>query len=321
MSPHPFDTLTPDFLLDAVDAAGFPCDGSLFALNSFENRVYQVGQEDGPPVIVKFYRPQRWNEQQIREEHAFSHFLAERDIPVVAPRKKDGESLFHHDNFSFAVFTRTGGHPPELANFSHLEQLGRTLARWHACGSDRPYRERPTLDILADIRSARDFLCDKVVDLHYVSQYRELSQQLIERLESELAGETFPLLNVHGDCHTGNILWRDDQPYFVDLDDSLRAPAMQDLWMLLSGDAHEQQQQLQVLASGYETFLPFPWQQRKLIVPLRLRRFFMYDAWLAKRWDDPAFPPAFPWFESPHYWQEQLNVLQKELTPEPAMIG
>ena len=275
---HPFDDLTPDYMLDAVDAAGFLSDGRLLQLNSFENRVYQVGQEEGPPVIVKFYRPQRWSDEQILEEHAFSLFLVARDLPVVAPIEKNGTTLFHCDGFAFAVFRRAGGHAPELDNDNHLEQLGRTLARWHACGSDRPYELRHTMDPLADIRAASTFLINDVVDLNYRSQYRDVCGQLLEQIEQHLAEVEFPLLNVHGDCHTGNILWRDDKPHFVDLDDSLRAPAMQDIWMLLSGEQDEQQHQLRVLARGYDTFLPFPWQQTTLIEPLRTRRIICYDA-------------------------------------------
>ncbi|MDX1803993.1 MAG: serine/threonine protein kinase [Alcanivorax sp.] len=310
---HPFDLLTPDFLLDAVDAAGFFCDGRLLQLNSFENRVDQVGQEDGPPIIAKVYRPQRWTDAQILEEHAFSQFLVEQELPVIAPLQRDGESLFRHGDFRFALFRRAGGHAPELDNDDHLEQLGRTLARWHACGSDRPYQQRPTLDVLADIRTASEFLVDQVVDLNYRSQYRDVTGHLLEKLKPQLDDPPFALLNVHGDCHTGNILWRDGGPHFVDLDDSLRAPAMQDLWMLLSGEDDEQQHQLRVLARGYETFLPFPWAQTRLIEPLRCRRIILYDAWLARRWDDPAFPPAFPWFESMNYWGKQVALLQQQL--------
>ncbi len=312
-SSHPFDLLTPDYMLDAVDAAGFLSDGRLLQLNSFENRVYQVGQEDGPPVIVKFYRPHRWSDEQILEEHSFSLFLADRDLPVVAPIENHGTSLFHCDDFSFAVFRRAGGHAPELANDDHLEQLGRTLARWHTCGSDRPYQTRPTLQIIDDIRTASTFLTNDVVDLNYRGQYRDVTGQILEKAEQQLGEHSFPLLNVHGDCHTGNILWRDERPHFVDLDDSLRAPAMQDIWMLLSGEHDEQQHQLRVLARGYDTFLPFPWSQTVLIDPLRLRRIINYDAWLAKRWDDPAFPPAFPWFESMNYWGNQVTLLQQQL--------
>lgn len=315
---HPFDDLTPDYMLDAVDAASFLSDGRLLQLNSFENRVYQVGQEDGPPVIVKFYRPQRWSDEQILEEHAFSQFLVERDLPVIAPVEKNGTTLFHCEHFAFAVFRRAGGHAPELDNDNHLEQLGRTLARWHACGSDRPYQHRPTLDPVTDIRTASTYLVDQVVDINYRSQYRDVCEQLLSAIEERLSDLDVPLLNVHGDCHTGNILWRASSenqqgPHFVDLDDSLRAPAMQDIWMLLSGDDDEQRHQLQVLASGYETFLPFPWAQRQLIEPLRTRRIICYDAWLAKRWDDPAFPPAFPWFESMNYWRDQVELLQQQL--------
>lgn len=206
---HPFDHLTPDLMLDALDGVGFLTDGRLLALNSFENRVYQIGQEEGPPVIVKFYRPQRWSDEQILEEHRFSLFLVERDLPVVAPLQRDGRTLFEHGGFRFAVFPRAGGHAPELANDAHLEQLGRTLARWHACGNDRPYRRRPTLDVIADIEKAAAQLTEEVVDLNYRGQYRDLTAALVSRLRTHLAGRDFPLLNVHGDCHGGNILWRE----------------------------------------------------------------------------------------------------------------
>lgn len=315
---HPFDHLTPDLMLDALDGVGFLTDGRLLALNSFENRVYQIGQEEGPPVIVKFYRPQRWSDEQILEEHRFSLFLVERDLPVVAPLQRDGRTLFEHGGFRFAVFPRAGGHAPELANDAHLEQLGRTLARWHACGNDRPYRQRPTLDVIADIEKAAAQLTEEVVDLNYRGQYRDLTAALVSRLRTHLAGRDFPLLNVHGDCHSGNILWREygetgGGPHFVDLDDSVRAPAMQDLWMLLSGEQEEQRHQLQVVARGYELFLPFPWDQSVLIEPLRIRRMICHDAWLAQRWDDPAFPPAFPWFDSPRYWQDRVTTMAEQV--------
>ena len=312
-SQQPYQGLSPEVILDALDSQGFLCDGRLLALNSYENRVYQVGQEHGPPLVAKFYRPHRWRDEQILEEHQFSHFLVERDLPVVAPlRNDDGESLFHFRDFRFAVFTRAGGHAPELDNDNHLLMLGRTLARWHACGSDRPYQVRPTLDIIGDIRRAWDILSKDVVDLNYQGAYRDLVGAILDTLTTHLAGRNTPLINVHGDCHGGNMLWRDDRPHFVDLDDSLRAPAMQDLWMLLSGERDEETQQLNVLAQGYEQFLPFPWDQRALIIPLRLRRLICHSAWIANRWNDPAFPNAFPWFDSSGYWRDQITVLQQQ---------
>ena len=313
-SHHPFDDLTPDVILDAVDGAGFVTDGRLLALNSFENRVYQVGLEDAEPVVTKFYRPNRWSDDQIHEEHAFSRFLRDQELPVVAPLANgDGETLFEHAGFRFTVFPRQGGHAPELDNDSHLRLLGRTLARWHAAGNDRPFQARPVLDILADSRAAADYVGGGVIDPNFAAPYRDLTAALLDAMATRLGDHQWPAINVHGDCHTGNILWRDDLPHFVDLDDSLRGPAMQDLWMLLSGDQEENRQQLRVLAEGYETFLPFPWEQRRLIEPLRTRRLLRHSAWLAQRWDDPAFPPAFPWFESPRYWQDHLNDLQQEL--------
>ena len=313
-STHPFDALTPDVILDAVDSAGFVTDGRLMGLNSFENRVYQVGLEDTTPVVVKFYRPQRWSDAQILEEHAFSRFLREQEMPVVAPLANDrGETLFYHAGFRFTVFPRQGGHAPELDNADHLLVLGRTLARWHAAGNDRPFQTRPAIDIIADCRAAVDYVNQGVVDPNFSGRYRDLGGALIEAMEQRLDGVTWQAINVHGDCHTGNILWRDDLPHFVDLDDSVRGPAMQDLWMLLSGDAEENSQQLRTLSKGYETFLPFPWAQRRLIEPLRARRMLRHSAWLAQRWDDPAFPLAFPWFDSPRYWQDHINDLEQEL--------
>lgn len=313
-SSHPFDALTPDVILDAVDSAGFVTDGRLLALNSFENRVYQVGLEDTTPVVVKFYRPQRWSNDQILEEHTFSRFLREQELPVVAPlANADGQTLFNHGGFRFTVFPRQGGHAPELANSDHLLVLGRTLARWHAAGNDRPFQTRPAIDIIADCQAAVDYINQGVVDPNFSGRYRDLGEALIEAIAKRLDGVHWQAINVHGDCHTGNILWRDDLPHFVDLDDSLRGPAMQDLWMLLSGDAEENSQQLRTLAEGYETFLPFPWQQRSLIEPLRARRMLRHSAWLAQRWDDPAFPLAFPWFDSPRYWQDHINDLEQEL--------
>lgn len=313
-SGHPYDHLTPDVLLDAVDGAGFRTDGRLLALNSFENRVYQVGIEDDTPVVVKFYRPGRWSDAQILEEHAFSRFLRDRELPVVAPLANEaGDTLFEHAGFRFAVFPRQGGHAPELDNPDHLRILGRTLARWHAAGNDRPFQVRPVLDPVADCRRAVAFVGNGVVDLNVAGRYRELGEALIERIGRLIAEVPLAPINVHGDCHSGNILWREGLPHFVDLDDSLRAPAMQDLWMLLSGDDEENRQQLAILAEGYETFLPFPWHQRRLIEPLRTRRILRHSAWLAERWDDPAFPLAFPWFDSPRYWQEHINDLEQQL--------
>lgn len=311
---HPYDALTPDLLLDAVESAGFRVDGRLLALNSFENRVYQVGLEDTTPVVVKFYRPNRWSDEQIHEEHRFSLFLSGNELPVVAPLlNQTGESLFIHKGFRFAVFPRQGGHAPELDNPNHLKMLGRTLARWHAAGNDRPFQVRPVIDIVADCREAIDYVSKGVVDPNYAGRYRELGAALLDEITRLTRDVRWQPINVHGDFHAGNILWRDDRPHLVDLDDSLRGPAMQDIWMLLSGDAEENRQQLAILAEGYETFLPFPWEQRILIDPLRTRRILRHSAWLARRWDDPAFPLAFPWFDSPRYWQEHVNDLEQQL--------
>lgn len=321
-STHPYDALTPEVLLDALDGAGFRTNGQLLALNSFENRVYQIGLEDKAPVVAKFYRPGRWSNAQIREEHVFSGFLRDNDLPVVAPLANgNGDTLFEHAGFRFAVFPRQGGHAPELDNDDHLRILGRTLARWHAAGNDRPFQARPVLDLVADSREAIDVVGGDVIDLNVASRYRALGAQLIEQMRRLTDGIALDPINVHGDCHPGNILWRDPHPHFVDLDDSLRAPAMQDLWMLLSGSAEENRQQLAVLAEGYETFLPFPWHQRRLIEPLRTRRILRHSAWLARRWDDPAFPAAFPWFGTARYWQAHIHDLEQQLAALEALTA
>jgi Ser/Thr protein kinase RdoA (MazF antagonist) len=316
VSTHPFDVLSPDHIIDAVESTGRRSDARLLALNSYENRVYQVGIEDSEPLIVKFYRPGRWSEAQIREEHTFSRELAEAEIPVVAPLvDAAGETVHRWGELLFAVFPRRGGHAPELDNPDNLVVLGRTLGRIHAVGAVRPFAHRPALDPGAIITEARALLPENFVpdDLRdaYLSLLADVERELLPRLESLQPDD---LIRVHGDCHGGNILWRDDMAQFVDLDDCLSAPAIQDLWMFLSGERHEQELQLGEVIAGYEEFFDFPARQLHWIESLRTLRIVRHATWLARRWDDPAFPRAFPWFAGPRFWSDHILELREQFS-------
>lgn len=316
MSEHPYSRLTPDTILDAIEGAGFRPDGGMLALNSYENRVYQIGMEEGPPLVAKFYRPERWSDAAIREEHGFSLALAAAEIPVVPPlRDPGGETLWYHDGFRFALFPRQGGRWPELEPAENLAWIGRFLARIHQLGASRPFRHRPVLDPDGMGRDQVGFLLDHgLVPAQQEARYRELTGALLEGI-----GEAFGRLDrdhwipLHGDCHPGNILWTDSGPHFVDMDDCRTGPAIQDLWMLLSGSRQEMALQLSFLREGYEVFRPFPVAEVALIEPLRTLRMIHYAAWIARRWEDPAFPAAFPWFGTTQYWQEHLTQLEQQL--------
>ncbi|MBB5018405.1 Ser/Thr protein kinase RdoA (MazF antagonist) [Chitinivorax tropicus] len=311
----PYAELTPDVMLDAIDATGHRCDGRLLALNSYENRVYQVGQEDGPPLIAKFYRPARWSDEAILEEHAFSSALAEAEIPVIAPLTVAGISLFQHAGFRFAVFPRRSGRTPELDDDTTLEWIGRFMGRIHALGACASFQHRPTLNIEQfAILPSRFLLEHDFIPVELRPAYQALAEQLIEKLQARwtLAGDYQPI-RLHGDCHPGNLLWTDAGPHFVDFDDARMGPAIQDLWMLLSGDRHSQQRQLGVIVDEYSAFHELDERELWLIEPLRTLRIMHYASWLAQRWDDPAFPNAFPWFNSQRYWEEHILTLREQL--------
>jgi Ser/Thr protein kinase RdoA (MazF antagonist) len=314
MNAHPFDVLTPDTIIEAVEATGLRSDARLLALNSYENRVYQVGIEDAEPLIVKFYRPQRWSEAQIAEEHAFSAELADAELPVVAPlRDADGATIHHHAGLAFALFPRRGGRAPDFDDPDKLLVLGRTLGRIHAIGALRRFEHRPALDGLAIIDDARERLPGAFVPAELTQAYLTLIDDLRRALEPVLGEiDVGALIRVHGDCHGGNILWRDDTAHFVDLDDCLSAPAIQDLWMFLSGERHEQELQLSELIAGYEEFHDFAGRELRWIEALRTLRIVRHAAWLARRWDDPAFPRAFPWFEGPRFWSDHILELREQ---------
>jgi Ser/Thr protein kinase RdoA (MazF antagonist) len=323
-TPADYSTLTPDTLLDAVDDCGYRTDGRLLALNSYENRVYQVGIEDETPVIVKFYRPGRWSNASILEEHAFALELAAEEIPVVAPLQTDGTTLHTFRGFRFALYPRQGGYWPELNSRQDREWMGRFIARIHAVGSTQPFRERPELDIDSFGHQSRQLLLERgFIPAHIETAYRTLTRDLLQQVTEMFgnAGNT-ETIRLHGDCHPGNILWTEQGPHFVDLDDCRSGPAIQDLWMLISGDRQDMQMQLIDILEGYLQFREFDHRELQLIEPLRTLRIIHYAAWLARRWDDPAFPQAFPWFNTDRYWEDHVLALREQagLLNEPALV-
>lgn len=301
--------------MDAVESQGFSCDCRNLTLNSYENRVYQVGIEDSKPLIAKFYRPDRWTDLQIIEEHCLSLELAGHELPVVAPwQNRNGESLFRYRNFMFAIYPQQGGHAPEFDNLDNLLVLGRMLGRMHRIGAVSPFRHRPVLDSLSFGHASVALISSQFIPSEYRENYSILTGKLLEKIEQALADAgQVRFIRVHGDCHSGNILWRDNAPHFVDFDDSRMAPAIQDIWMMLSGDRPRKLLQLDALLEGYNEFNSFDPAELRLIEPLRSLRMLHYSAWLASRWDDPAFPIAFPWFNSMHYWGEHILELREQL--------
>jgi Ser/Thr protein kinase RdoA (MazF antagonist) len=318
----PYAGLTPEAVLDALDGVGFRGDGRLLALNSYENRVYQVWLEEPDrdrgtgSVVAKFYRPGRWSDAQILEEHAFTRELAEREIPVVPPlADPEGATLHSHDGFRFAVFPRRGGRAPELEDPEVLEWLGRFLGRIHAVGAVAPFNHRPALDLQTFGFEPRDWLLEHgFVPADLLEPWRAAVDQALEGVARcyERAGDVVTL-RTHGDCHGGNVLWTDEGPHFVDFDDARTAPAVQDLWMLLSGDRAAMTRQLGDLLAGYEDFVDFDRRELHLIEALRTLRLVHYSAWIARRWDDPAFPAAFPWFNTQRYWQDRILELKEQI--------
>lgn len=311
----PYAELNPTLILNAVESLGYQCSGSLFALNSYENRVYQVGLEDASPLIVKFYRPHRWSDAAILEEHQFALTLCEREIPVVAPiQQKNGETLFHFDHFRFALFKRQGGRPLELDNLDHLEWMGRFLGRLHAVGALQPFKHRITLNVESYGTQPFHYLLDsQFIPEDVRHNYSRIVSIVLDRITQCFAAVgSYSTLRLHGDCHAGNVLWTDSGPHIVDLDDCMMGPAIQDLWMLLSGNKEQVKSQLDRILSGYTEFFDFNYRELYLIEALRSLRMIHYTAWLAKRWNDPAFPPNFPWFNTARYWQSQLEHLSEQ---------
>ncbi|MBT3145617.1 serine/threonine protein kinase [Neptunomonas phycophila] len=313
-SKQPFYELKPDTVIDAVESIGYLSDGRIMALNSYENRVYQVGIDESEPLIAKFYRPQRWTDEQIGEEHRFMAQLVEQDLSVVAPIKSDtGQTLFSYDDYRFSIFVRKGGRAPELEDPEHLFQLGNTLGRIHLAGQAEPFKHRPTLDIQSYGIDSTDFISRELIPASLKAAYDSLTSDLLREIDAAFkrAGDVV-YQRVHGDCHGGNILWRDDMPHFVDFDDARMAPAIQDLWMLLTGDRHQQELQLGEVIDGYNEFASFNPRELHLVEALRTLRMMNYAAWIGRRWEDPAFPMSFPWFNTERYWGEHLLELKEQ---------
>lgn len=313
-SRHPFQDLTPDFVMDAVESRGYRCDCRNLALNSYENRVYQVGIEEEAPLIVKLYRPGRWTDEQIREEHRFCLELGEHDLPVVAPlTAEDGETLFSHRGFRFTLYPRQGGHAPEFDNLDNLRIMGRLLGRLHAVGEVRPFRHRPRLDLQTFGAASAELIAASFVPPEFAANYRALTDDLLQGIDETFAAVEPRFIRVHGDCHVGNVLWRGDAPHLVDLDDARMAPAVQDLWLMFSGERSRQTAQLEALLEGYSAFRRFDPRELRLVEALRALRILHFSAWLARRWDDPAFPVSFPWFNTPRYWNEHILELREQI--------
>lgn len=315
MATHPWFNLTPDNVINIIESQGFLTDLRLLVLNSYENRVYQVGIEDEAPLIAKFYRPERWSDEQILQEHKLTRHLYEQDLSVVPPNLYPDGSLMHKDGFRFSLFDRQGGHPPELDNFDTLEQLGRTLAMIHNHACQVDLSQRPAISGAERAIAARDYILENNwIPSPYRQPWEEVTAVIIEKIEEAFDMVAPDLIGLHGDCHPGNILWRDDKPHFVDFDDCCRGPAIQDLWMFLSGDREDQLVQIDTLIEAYSMFRDIAPKELKLIEPLRATRQLHYCAWLAQRWDDPAFPMHFPWFNTERYWGEQVLNMREQLS-------
>lgn len=312
MTAFNFAELGPDVILDAIESAGVRVDSGLLALNSYENRVYQFIADDRRRYVVKFYRPQRWSEAQLLEEHGFALELAQHEIPLVAPIRYDGKSLLRYKDFYFAIFPSAGGRQFEVDNLEQIEWMGRFIGRIHQVSKGKDFVYRPSFNVDSHLKQPLVHLQNsKLVPEQLKHAFFIILEQVAEQA-SEMYQCTNPI-RLHGDCHPGNILWRDG-PTFVDLDDCRSGPAIQDLWMMLSGDGTQQTQQLDTLVCAYEEFSDFDHAQLKLIEPLRAMRMVHYMAWLSKRWQDPAFPQAFPWFASDKYWEQQILALKEQLS-------
>ncbi len=315
----PYADLTPDYILDALQSLGLRGDGRLLALNSYENRVYQIGIDDAAPVIAKFYRPHRWSDASILEEHAFVQALAAAEIPVVSPLIFNGKSLHRFGDFRFSVSPRQSGRAPELDDANSLEWIGRFMGRIHAVGATKAFIERPALNMETFGIEPRDYLlAHHFIPADLFDAWQSVSAQALERVRGcyARAGDV-NVLRLHGDCHAGNVLWSQEGkqpgPHFVDFDDARMGPAVQDLWMLLSGERAAMQIQLGHVLRGYEDFCEFDDRELHLVEALRTLRLLHYSAWLARRWHDPAFPAAFPWFNTQRYWQDRILELREQI--------
>ncbi|MEZ5491478.1 MAG: serine/threonine protein kinase [Gammaproteobacteria bacterium] len=315
ISSHPYDALTPDRVMTALEALGYCCDARIYPLNSYENRVYQVGIEGAETVVVKFYRPGRWSDAQILEEHQFALELQELEVPVAAPLDFEGRGTLLDDGlFRFAVFPRLAGRAPELDEMDSLLTIGRYLGRVHLIGAKTPFLTRERLSVEEMAVQPRQFLLENdFIPPELRAAYESVSRDLIDRIQADFSfADSVRFFRIHGDCHLGNVLWHQGTPFFVDFDDAVMGPAIQDLWMLLSGERDQRQRQLQELLEGYTEFCDFAPAELKYIEVLRTLRLIRYAGWLARRWEDPAFPRSFPWFNSVRYWSDHVLELREQ---------
>lgn len=319
LTTHEFSALDPTLIIDSVESLGLLSDARIFPLNSYENRVYQIGLEENPEystrLIGKYYRPNRWSDQQILEEHQFTQELAELEIPVVAPLEFNQSTLHYFKNFRFALYPQKGGRTAELDNPEHLEWIGRFLGRIHLAAASKHFEHRPEISIEEfAVGSSQFLLTHQFIPDYLIEAYQSLTDDLIKLLRQRFDAATFQPIRLHGDCHRGNIMWTDDGPHFVDFDDCRTGPAVQDIWMLLSGYIPEQQQQLNHILDGYFEFAEFNPAELQLAEPLRCLRLMHYASWLAKRWGDPSFPMNFPWFNTSNYWEQHILELREQLS-------
>jgi Ser/Thr protein kinase RdoA (MazF antagonist) len=312
---QPFSGLTPSVVLDAAADVGLMPDGRLFALNSYENRVYQLGAGERQ-LVLKFYRPARWSDAQITEEHEFAAELAAAELPVAAPLVIEGTALFDYQGFRFAAFPWMRGHAPELDAPQARQLLGRTLARVHQVGARHAFRVRPRISVeRLGWQPRAQVLANELLPASLREQYSTVSGILLERISERFAAtQHWQEIRLHGDCHLGNLLWNEHGPVFVDLDDCAMGVRIQDLWMMLAGGTPaEQQQQWNDLLEGYRQFADLDFSEITLVEPLRGLRMLHHAAWVVTRWADPAFPRAFPWFGEPRYWEGYLNDLMEQI--------
>lgn len=312
---HPYDTLTPEVILAAAESIGFRTDGRLLSLPSYENRVWRIGLEEAEPVVAKFYRPARWSDAAIAEEHAFTLDLAEAEVPVAVPIIRNGETLHRHAGFRFALFPRIGGRDPDLDRRETAEWIGRVVARVHMVGARDRFRHRATLDVATFVTGpARAVRASPLLPAYLGARHAALTDAIAQRIDAALGALQPATLRLHGDLHPGNLLWREAGPLLVDFDDAATGPAVADLFMLLTGDPAQRD----ALIEGYETFRTLDPLEWSLVGPLRLMRQVHYAGWLASRWDDPAFPRAFPWAGEARWWEEHLNDLARALDDDAA---
>lgn len=312
MAANDYSLLSPDLMLDAIESVGLRVDSGLLELNSYENRVFQLQDEEKRRYVVKFYRPQRWTDEQIQEEHDFSLELVDAEIDIVAPMVFEGESLFHHQGYRFAIFPSVGGRPVEVDNFDALESVGHTLGRVHQVAAQRDFIHRPKISIAEFVEQPKQIIQQGIfVPRHLENSFFDAYSQLEQSVKKHYEGN-HSLIRLHGDLHAGNILWR-DKSTLVDFDDSRQGPAVQDLWMMLHGERHEQMMQLEVILEAYEEFHQFDTKQLALIEPLRAMRMMNYMGWIARRWQDPAFQRHFAWFTEDRYWQQQITTMTEQV--------